>query len=178
MYIEYEKFVTEEEDEICMGLERNGGNITKKQLHEARLSFLSGHSSFSFYCGTFLIVYLQARLSNFPYCSNRCVWLSYRFLKVLRPFIQFAIIILAFWISLTRISDYFHHPMDAVTGAVAGIAFAGMTLLVIADVFTKNSSFWKIIHEPNIIYNRGSYIDSTSDRKWGKLSSQNNTVNI
>jgi len=174
----YKKFVTEQEDEICMGLERNGGNITKKQLHEARLSFLSGHSSFSFYCGTFLIVYLQARLSNFPYCSNRCVWLSYRFLKVLRPFIQFAIIILAFWISLTRISDYFHHPLDVVTGAVAGIAFAGMTLLVIADVFTKNSSFWKIIHEPNIIYNRGSYIDSTSDRKWGKLSSQNNTVNI
>jgi len=133
----YKKFVMEDEDVICMGLERNGGNVTKKQLHEARLSFLSGHSSFSFYCGTFLIVYLQARLSNFPYCSTRWVWLSYRFLKVLRPFIQFAIIILSFWISLTRISDYFHHPMDVVTGALAGIAFAGITLLVIADVFRE-----------------------------------------
>merc|ERR1719244_511909 len=92
----------------------------------------------------FLIVYLQARLSNFPYCSTRWVWLSYRFLKVLRPFIQFAIIILSFWISLTRISDYFHHPMDVVTGALAGIAF----------VFSRNSSFWKTLHEPDITYHR------------------------
>ena len=126
-----------------MGLERNGGNVTKKQLHEARLSFLSGHSSFSFYCGTFLIVYLQARLSNFPACSSKYVSLTYRLLKVFRPFIQFAIIILAFLISLTRISDYFHHPMDVVTGAIVGMGFAGMTLFVIADVFNRNSSFWK-----------------------------------
>ena len=148
----YKKFVMEDEDVICMGLERNGGNITKKQLHEARLSFLSGHASFSFYCCTFLIVYLQSRLSDFPHCSTRWVWLSYRFVKVLRPFIQFAIIILAFWISLSRISDYFHHPMDVVTGALAGIAFAGMTLLVIADVFSRNSAFWKTLHEPDITY--------------------------
>jgi len=141
----YQKFVTEDEDKICMGLEMNGGNITKKQLHEARLSFLSGHSSFSFYCGTFLIVYLQARLSNFPYTSIKWVFLSYRVLKVFRPFIQFAIIILSFWISLTRISDYFHHPFDVVAGALVGISFAGMTLLVIADVFNRKSSFWKTV---------------------------------
>ena len=141
----YKKFVTEDEDEICLGLQRNGGNFTKKQLHEARLSFLSGHSSFSFYCATFLIVYLQARLTTFPKCSTRWVLLTYRVLKVFRPFIQFAMIILAFWISLTRISDYFHHPMDVVTGAFVGIAFAGMTLLVIADVFNRKSSFWKAV---------------------------------
>ncbi len=33
-------------------------------IREASKSFLSGHSSFSFYCATFLIVYLHARLSN------------------------------------------------------------------------------------------------------------------
>ena len=141
----YKKFVTENEDAICLGLERNGGNVTKNQLHEARLSFLSGHSSFSFYCASFLIVYLQARLTTFPKCSTRWVLLTYRVLKVIRPFIQFAMIILAFWISLTRITDSFHHPMDVVTGALVGIAFAGMTLLVIADVFNKKSSFMKSI---------------------------------
>jgi membrane-associated phospholipid phosphatase len=68
-------------------------------------------------------------------------------------------IILAFWISLTRISDYFHHPMDVVTCAIVGIGFAGMALLVIADVFIRKSSFSKKImsedSEPsqsNIIY--------------------------
>ncbi len=33
-------------------------------VREASKSFLSGHSSFSFYCATFLIVYLHARLAN------------------------------------------------------------------------------------------------------------------
>ena len=50
---------------------------------------------------------------------------------------------LAFWISLTRISNYFHHPYDIVTGAVVGITFALITLVVIADLFNKRSSFWK-----------------------------------
>jgi hypothetical protein len=89
------RFVTEDEDSICLGLTL--GNTTKKQLHEARLSFLSGHSSVRFYSAIFIIIYLQARLSNFPpILSNTGFRLTYRVLKVLRPFVQFAIIILAF----------------------------------------------------------------------------------
>ena len=30
-----------------------------QSLKEARLSFMSGHSSFSFFCAVFLIIYLQ-----------------------------------------------------------------------------------------------------------------------
>lgn len=143
-----------------------------------RLSFLSGHSSFSFYCATYLIVYLQARLSNFPLSAdNQALTTIYRmlkvrlgakfgfssFLQVFRPFLQFGMISLAFWISLTRylvwrlllslfsvisfsfsrISDYYHHPYDVVTGALVGITFASSTLLVMADVFNKRSAFWK-----------------------------------
>ena len=137
----YKRFVTEREDDICEGL--ISGNVTKKQLHEARLSFLSGHSSFSFYCGMFLIVYLQARLNNFPRQQSCSVRFVYKTLKVLRPFIQFSMIILSFWISLTRISNYFHHPMDVLTGAVVGMCFAIITLMVIADVFNKRSAFWR-----------------------------------
>jgi phosphatidate phosphatase len=140
---DYQRFVTENEVDICLGLEVNGGKVTAKMLHEARLSFLSGHSSFSFYCATFLIVYLQARLSNFPHTDNTVVRTLYRILKVLRPFVQFGMITLAFWISLTRISNYFHHPYDVVTGAFVGTVFATITLLVIADLFNKRSSFWR-----------------------------------
>eukprot|EP00090_Calanus_glacialis_P003678 TRINITY_DN12701_c0_g1_i7.p1 TRINITY_DN12701_c0_g1~~TRINITY_DN12701_c0_g1_i7.p1 ORF type:complete len:364 (-),score=63.45 TRINITY_DN12701_c0_g1_i7:393-1484(-) len=143
----YTKFVEEDEDEICQGL--INGEVTKKQLHEARLSFLSGHASFSFYCGMFLIVYLQARLSNFPRHQSSAVRIVYRTLKVLRPFIQFAMIILSFWISLTRISNYFHHPMDVLTGAVVGMCFAIITLMVIADVFNKRSAFWRPMDREN-----------------------------
>ena len=35
-----------------------------KLLDESRKSFMSGHSSFSFYCATFLVIYLHARLST------------------------------------------------------------------------------------------------------------------
>jgi putative effector of murein hydrolase len=88
-------------------------------------------------------VYLQARLTNFPQVDNMCIRTFYRIIKVLRPFIQFSMVTLAFWISLTRISNYFHHPYDVVTGALVGIVFACITLLVTADVFNKRSSFWR-----------------------------------
>jgi len=139
---------------VCQGL--LNGETTSKQLHEARLSFLSGHSSFSFYCATYLVVYLQARLSNFPLSAdNQALTTTYRMLKVFRPFLQFGMISLAFWISLTRISDYYHHPYDVVTGALVGIVFASSTLLVMADVFNKRSAFWKSL-EPEQMSDQNS----------------------
>ena len=143
----YKKYVTESEDIICQGLTQ--GTTTKMQLHQARLSFLSGHSSFSFYCAMFIIIYIQARLSNFPPClSNARVRVTYKVLKILKPFIQFSLIILAFWISLTRISDYFHHPLDVATGALIGILFALVTITIIGDIFNKKK------HSPFFNYNQ------------------------
>ena len=137
----YEKFVVIDDDAMCDNL--LSGQFTKKQLIDARLSFLSGHSSFSFYCGMFLIIYLQARLNNIPRADNKCVRLVLRVLKVMRPFLQFGMIILSLWISLTRISDYRHHPLDVIFGALVGMTFATVTLIVIGDVFTRRSAFWK-----------------------------------
>lgn len=158
----YNKYWVIDEDKDCRPVTDEDGNelYSTKQLHEARLSFLSGHSSFSFYCATFLIVYLQARLSNFPQQHPagekfpRWLKFIYRLMKAFRPFIQFAMLILAFWISLTRISDYFHHPMDVVTGALVGVLFACITLIIIADIFKKDSSFFRSIsleqHDSNL----------------------------
>ena len=91
------------ESEVC--------NAEKPHLlHEARLSFMSGHASFSFYCATFLILYMKSKQLN---------WMS----KIV-PCIQILLFMLATWISFTRISDYYHYPSDVVCGALTGVGFA------------------------------------------------------
>ena len=81
-------------------------------LREARLSFVSGHASFSFYFATFIIRYMNEH-------SKHLKWGS----KVV-PFMQLLMIILASWISLTRITDFYHHPFDVFSGALTGIGVA------------------------------------------------------
>jgi len=135
----YPVFVTLNDSLVCLGME---GDTTEKMLKDARMSFMSGHSSFSFYCATFLVFYLQARLNKFPETSLEFVNRSVKILKVIRPFVQFGISILAFWIALTRISDYFHHPMDVVTGCIVGIVF-GFLALGVSNICHHQAAYWK-----------------------------------
>ena len=92
----YQKYVNE--SEVC-------DNEKQHLLHEARLSFLSGHASFSFYCATFLILYMK----------NKQLWS-----KIVKIFL----FLLATWISITRVTDYYHFPLDVVCGALTGMGFA------------------------------------------------------
>lgn len=55
----------------------------------------------------FLQFYLQARL-------------SWRGARLLRPLIQFLLVMIAIYTGLTRISDYRHHPSDVLTGFIQG----------------------------------------------------------
>ncbi len=130
----YERFVT---DYRCRG--------PADEVREASKSFLSGHSSFSFYSATFLIVYLHARLTNLTHdykvVEYGKVRVMFRGLKILRPFLQFGIFSLAFYISLTRISDYKHHPFDVVTGALVGTIFAVIILVFLLDLFNRPRTF-------------------------------------
>ena len=117
------------------------------EVREASKSFMSGHSSFSFYCATFLILYLHARLRSInnwnPQRSSSLYWVKYIFrgLKILRPFLQFGIFSLAFYICLTRITDYKHHPGDVLMGAAVGIFFAILILNYLVDLFHRPRSF-------------------------------------
>ncbi|KAL1005450.1 hypothetical protein UPYG_G00059290 [Umbra pygmaea] len=70
---------------------------------EARKSFFSGHASFAMYTMLYLAFYLQAR-----FC--------WRGARLLRPLLQFFLLLLAVFTGLTRISDYRHHPSDVITG--------------------------------------------------------------
>ena len=99
----YQKYVNE--SEVC-------NNEKPHLLHEARLSFMSGHASFSFYCATFLIMYVNMK-------SKQLDWMS-----KIAPLIQILLLVLATWISITRISDYYHYPFDVVCGALTGVGVA------------------------------------------------------
>ena len=77
-------------------------------LKEARLSFVSGHSSKSFYTALFLIIFMKKHIN---------MW-------ILRTLLQVAYFILALWIGITRINDYVHHPEDVIMGSIIGIMCA------------------------------------------------------
>ena len=116
----------------------------EKEITDAHKSFFSGHSSFSFYCATFLIVFLHARLAE-KYkpekdCreiqkAHRWIRITFRGFRIIRPFLQFGIFLLAFFICLTRITDYKHHPTDVIAGILIGIVYALILIVFVIKLF-------------------------------------------
>ncbi|XP_041958856.1 phospholipid phosphatase 3-like isoform X1 [Alosa sapidissima] len=92
---------------------------------EARKSFFSGHASFAMYTMLYLAFYLQARL-------------SWRGARLLRPLLQFLLVMLAVYTGLSRVSDYRHHPTDVLTGHLLGALTAYWVACHISTMF-KNS---------------------------------------
>jgi len=80
---------------------------------EARLSFPSGHSSFIFYGAVTGIIYIKSQLIT-----------TAGFFKMFFVSVQFSYFIFAWWVALTRIRDYWHHPWDVLTGATIGTTIA------------------------------------------------------
>ena len=97
----YQKYVVED---TCTS--------NKDLLREARLSFVSGHSSTSFYIAIFLNIFMKTYVDR----------------RILRTVLQVGNFILALWISITRVNDYMHHPEDVLMGAILGIICAFITL--------------------------------------------------
>ncbi|XP_029940189.1 phospholipid phosphatase 1 isoform X1 [Salarias fasciatus] len=102
------------EDFTCQGDQR--------MSNEGRLSFYSGHSSFSMYCMLFLALYLQARL--------RAEWA-----RLLRPTLQFFLIAASVYTGLSRVSDYKHHWSDVLTGLLQGALMALLVVFFVSDFF-------------------------------------------
>lgn len=80
-----------------------------------RLSFPSGHASFSAYTAVFIVLYMQYAIRT----------ASFQLSKV---FVQFVFICLAVACSLSRISDYFHHWSDVLAGFLIGMFSAIYTV--------------------------------------------------
>ncbi|XP_059213258.1 phospholipid phosphatase 1 isoform X2 [Centropristis striata] len=102
--------------------------------NEGRLSFYSGHSSFSMYCMLFLALYLQARL--------QAEWA-----RLLRPTIQFFLIAASVYTGLSRVSDYKHHWSDVLTGLLQGALMAILVVFFVSDFFKPREDVRK---EPDI----------------------------
>ncbi|XP_067003182.2 putative phosphatidate phosphatase [Anabrus simplex] len=94
-------------------------------LKEMRLSFPSGHSSYSAFTMVYLTMYLQARMT----------WSGS---KLLRHFLQYLCLMMAWGTALSRVSDYKHHWSDVLAGSLQGTIVAIITALYVSDLFLKN----------------------------------------
>uniref|UniRef100_UPI00358F64DE phospholipid phosphatase 3-like n=1 Tax=Myxine glutinosa TaxID=7769 RepID=UPI00358F64DE len=94
----------------------------RSSVIDARKSFYSGHSSFSSYTMIFLALYLQVRM-------------PWRATRLLRPLLQFAAILCAFYLGLSRVSDHKHHWSDVLTGFFQGTVVAILVVFYVADFF-------------------------------------------
>ncbi|GAB0089846.1 Putative phosphatidate phosphatase [Sergentomyia squamirostris] len=96
---------------------------THRLLKEMRLSFPSGHASFSAYTLIYLSIYLQARMT----------WSGS---KLMRHALQFVFLMMFWFTALSRVSDYKHHWSDVLSGALIGTTTAILVVRFISDLFT------------------------------------------
>ncbi|KAK3596670.1 hypothetical protein CHS0354_038902 [Potamilus streckersoni] len=95
-------------------------------VREVRLSFPSGHASFSTYAAVYTVIYLQVQL-------------KVRMLNLLKPAIQVLILYAAYYTCLSRISDYKHHWSDVLCGIVIGITVAIIVAVQVSSLLPCNS---------------------------------------
>ncbi|XP_048958601.1 phospholipid phosphatase 1 isoform X3 [Canis lupus baileyi] len=95
-----------------------------------RLSFYSGHSSFSMYCMLFVALYLQARMKG-------------DWARLLRPTLQFGLVAVSIYVGLSRVSDYKHHWSDVLTGLIQGALAAILVVVYVSDFFKERNSPFK-----------------------------------
>ncbi|XP_068128254.1 phospholipid phosphatase 3-like [Hyperolius riggenbachi] len=106
------------EDYTCTG--------SPSAVTEARKSFYSGHASFAMYSMLYLSFYLQVRMT----------WSGAR---LLRPLVQFVLILVALYTGFTRISDHRHHPSDVAIGFLQGALVAYWVAFYISDMFRRRN---------------------------------------
>ncbi|XP_030381933.1 putative phosphatidate phosphatase isoform X2 [Scaptodrosophila lebanonensis] len=105
-----------------------GDGSSARMLKEMRLSFPSGHSSFTFYTMVYVALYLQARM-------------TWRGSRLLRHFLQFVFIMIAWYTALSRVSDYKHHWSDVLAGSTIGALCA----IVVSYFVPKNWFNWNTV---------------------------------
>ncbi|RWS27147.1 phosphatidate phosphatase-like protein, partial [Leptotrombidium deliense] len=103
------------------------GNDEKK-IKDAKLSFMSGHSSFSAFCMVYLALYIQARA-------------KWRFLGLVKPLLQVLLVYVAIYVGFSRISDYKHHWSDVLIGLIQGTIVAFLIAYYVSDLFKSRNVY-------------------------------------
>ncbi|KPU76359.1 uncharacterized protein Dana_GF13080, isoform C [Drosophila ananassae] len=110
-----------------------GVGSSARMLKEMRLSFPSGHSSFTFFAMVYLALYLQARM-------------TWRGSKLLRHLLQFVFIMVAWYTALSRVSDYKHHWSDVLAGSLIG----SLCALVVSYCLPKSWFNFQTVWPPKV----------------------------
>lgn len=105
------------ENYFCLGTD-----FTVQDVRQGRLSFPSGHSSLAFYSMVYVSLYLQKRL-------------TWKRSSLTRHFIQFSLIMIAWFTALSRVMDNWHHWSDVLAGSLIGIIGALLTAHFISKFF-------------------------------------------
>ncbi|XP_070493912.1 putative phosphatidate phosphatase [Chironomus tepperi] len=103
----------------------SNANATPGDLRYIRVSFVSGHTSFSFMTAFFLVFYLESRMK----CRQST--------QMLKNFLQLSLITTAIYISSTRLSDFKHHFSDVFAGMVLGCFIAYFVCFHMSNMFKK-----------------------------------------
>ncbi|CAH0713126.1 unnamed protein product, partial [Brenthis ino] len=93
-------------------------NTNAAELKEMRLSFPSAHSSFAMYSAIFFIFYVQVKG-------------KWRGSKLLRHTMQFAVLMGAWYVGLTRVVEHKHHWSDVAVGFAVGAIYAVIVFVFI-----------------------------------------------
>ncbi|EDV97182.1 putative phosphatidate phosphatase [Drosophila grimshawi] len=99
-----------------------GEGYTIADVRQARLSFPSGHSSIAFYALLYTALYLQRKL-------------HWRSSKLAKHFLQFVLIMVAWYTALSRVMDSWHHWSDVLVGSLIGVTVALITARYISKLF-------------------------------------------
>ncbi|XP_058975348.1 phospholipid phosphatase 1-like [Musca domestica] len=96
----------------CQGA-ANADNISHLINYAMRTSFPSGHASLTVYAMTFVVFYLQrfGRSLRLYRCS----------FGLFVPFLQFAAVLWAWFVAISRVTDYKHHASDVLAGSLLGL---------------------------------------------------------
>lgn len=62
------------------------------------------------------------------------VWQGRGSMRVMRHILQFLLIMAAWYVSLSRVADYWHHWSDVLAGAVLGVVYATITAIYVGDL--------------------------------------------
>lgn len=121
------KFVT---NYTCQGAENNVnslfGEAAPWESKTVHMSFVSGHSSMAWQSAIFCVLYIQSQMRNWNPSSHQILFI---------PLAQLLIIILAYFTSLTRVKDYWHHPGDVIAGGLIGATVQTINCIYIMRLF-------------------------------------------
>lgn len=114
-------------------------DLTQHEMSYITTSWPSGHASIMFFSMLFMIVYLHTVIpAIFKLNSKRT---QTRFNPLILYAVYVLMIGLACFVSLTRISDYHHHPLDVFSGSLIGTFIAlALAIFELRPLIRKNFS--------------------------------------